>query len=445
MTVFQKMIRDFKAGNYQAVVDSAGHVLESAPTNDLAWRALGSAYFEMGESSRAITAMRKSIASNPLIPETYFNLGNFLKESDQPDLAYQHYCRSVALVPLFTEANNNLGNSLKELRRFDEAITRYEKAAVTNPSYIEAFWNIAVLNLLRGNFVDGWRQYEWRWRRKSLEVAAKENDHRRWDGRVSLAGKTLLIHSEQGLGDSLHFCRFVSRLPSEAGKVIVAVEEPLVRLFRTSFPTVTVHGKQDPTPEFDYHCPLMSLPHVLRLGADHCSILEPYLKVGRDTSGSPPYQSRTDGKMRIGLAWSGNQRLENDRNRSIPIEKLLKYLPEGHEYFSLQKDIRPTDIPPLRDSAIKDLSCHLNDFQDTAELCASMDLVIAADTSVAHLAGALFVPTWILLPYTPDWRWGTTGTNTLWYPTAKLYRQFEDRSWDTVLKTVSKDLTSIRS
>jgi hypothetical protein len=450
MTTSKTIIQDFKAGKYEIVIATASRMIEETPAHDLAWRALGAALLETGNTDAAITALRKSLIASPSAAETYFNLANALMKDNSCVHPLDMYRRAVQLSPLFTEANNNLGNALKDFHRFDESIAAYQKALTANPSYVEAFWNIAIIKLTQRKFSVGWRMYEWRWRKSHLEAEWIAGIHLAWDGTSSLEGKILLLDSEQGLGDSIQFFRFLTRLPVQAGNVIVRVEEPLIRLFRASLSiaplsSVSVVSKSDPLPRFDRHCALMSLPHLLKLTPDDLAIQAPYLKAADQPTRNTPIESNAKQIRRVGLVWSGNPRLANDRNRSISLSKLLPCLPQGPQYFAIQKEVRSSDVEVFRTSNLIDTSSQLQDFYDTARLCETMDLIISVDTSVAHLAGSLFVQTWLLLPFTADWRWGTNGTTTVWYPTITLYRQSEDRSWDPVIRSVMSDLSKVLS
>jgi len=444
MSIFERMVKEFEAGNYEVVIALAKDVLDKSPSHDMAWRAMGAALLELGDITKAVKAVSKSLVSAPQIPETHFNLANIvLKNSGDTGKALKGYLRAVRLAPNFTEANNNLGNIHKDSHRLDQALISYYKTVASNPAYIEGFWNISIVYLLQGRFREGWRMYEWRWRKSHLEPEWMLRQHSACSDLSTFRGKTLLVQSEQGLGDSLQFFRFVPLACRIASKVSLQVEQPLVRLFRTSLPTVSIIAKNEEVPAYDSHCALMSLPLALNIDQKDLAPPHPYLRTTNDVQGETNKKSKKGKIQRIGLVWSGNPQLQNDGNRSIPLIKLLSFLPFGPKYFSLQKDVRDSDIEALRSSTIVDCSLELEDLHDTAALCETMDLVISVDTSAAHLAGALFIPTWLLLPFSPDWRWGLTGITTVWYPTMTLYRQSENRRWDPVLSSVRADLTEL--
>jgi len=307
-----------------------------------------------------------------------------------------------------------------------------------------AHCNAAALRLLTGDFERGWAHYEWRWQKNSVIPMQRNFSQPAWNGRDPIAGKAILIHSEQGLGDSIQFCRYVPLMVARGAQVIFEVQKPLQALMASLDGAAQMVPKGSPLPAFDLHCPLVSLPLAFATRLETIPSTAGYLSA--PAQHVTTWQSRLEGKPRprIGLVWSGNPGHERDRERSIGLRALVPLLDSvGADvtFVSLQKDVRAEDAALLRDRAdILDYGDSLEDFSDTAALISQLDLVISVDTSVAHLAGALGKPVWILLTYFPDWRWLLRRDDSPWYPTARLFRQDESRTWDSAIARVRQAL-----
>ena len=331
---------------------------------------------------------------------------------------------------------------LKELKQLDAALTSYDIAIELKRDYAEAYWNKSLALLLQGEFIKGFNEYEWRWKNENIKKIAGERSFTQplWVGNESLANKTILLWSEQGLGDSIQFCRYAKLVKSLGAKVLLDVPKPLVALLDELEGVDLLIEKGKPLPNFDFQCPLMSLP--LAFKTDLNSIPNPTDYLKNIAEKVEVWSKRVGEKSnpRIGLVWSGSTGHKNDHNRSLTLTDVIKHLPPNFEYVSLQKEVREADKDVLSNSAIKHYGDQLVDFADTAALCDLMDIVISVDTSVAHLAGALGKTTWILLPYVPDWRWLLDRDDSPWYASAKLYRQGEDRQYAPVLERIANDL-----
>ena len=261
-------------------------------------------------------------------------------------------------------------------------------------------------------------------------------------GLESLQGKTILLHAEQGLGDTIQFCRYAKPAADLGARVILEVRDPLLPLLQNLAGVSEIIARGAHLPAFDFHCPLMSLPLAFRTRLDTIPSPEGYITPAPEKVASWQTILGDKVKPRIGLVWSGSPGHSHDRNRSISLANLLARLPKGFEYVSLQKDVRPGDLPALQGRAdIRQLGDQLADFSDTAGLCALMDIIISVDTSVAHLAGALGKPVWILLPFNPDWRWLLDRTDSPWYAAARLYRQDTPGNWQGVFEKIEADLS----
>ena len=300
-------------------------------------------------------------------------------------------------------------------------------------------WQSIIL-MLNGDFTNGLPLYELRWKTKELKMKSRNFSKPLWLGEESLTGKTILLHSEQGFGDTIQFCRYAKMVRNLGAKVILEVPLPLVDLLRSLDGVDELIPKDSELSDFDFHCPLLSLPLAFKTELSSIPNAPHYIysnqvkrKYWLNKLGAPS-------KKRIGIVWSGSLGHSNDRNRSLRLEEIKQYLPNGFEYISLQKEIREADQSTLINSGIGHFGPELQDFSDTAAICDLMDLVISVDTSVAHLAAALGKPTWILLPFNPDWRWLLDREDSPWYPTVRLFRQSSTQQWSSVLKRVAQNL-----
>ena len=264
-----------------------------------------------------------------------------------------------------------------------------------------------------------------------------------WLGQHSVQGKTILLHAEQGLGDTLQFCRYVSQVKALGARVVLEVQPALVGLLRGLEGADVCVAAGQPLPAFELHCPLLSLP--LAFGTELHTIPSPSSYLWADAARTQAWGLSVGSKQmpRVGLAWSGNPRHLNDHQRSLSLSDLVSCLPQGLEYVSLQKELRPGDAPLLLARGVRHFGELMGDFSDTAALCESVDLVLSVDTSVAHLAGALSKPCWVMLPQVPDWRWLLERDDSPWYGSVRLYRQGNDASWAPVLERVAADLSGL--
>jgi len=336
---------------------------------------------------------------------------------------------------------------LKALKRIDEAFESYNKAITLDQNHIDANWNLAILNLLTGRYEDGLKGYEWRWKNRGLEVFKEKRNFFQplWLGKQLLKDKTILIHAEQGFGDTIQFCRYVPIVAELGAKVIFEVQQSLRPLLMNLKGVGTVLSKGDTLPDFDYQIPLLSLPLALGTTINTIPSCSNYIEADNEKIKFWERKLGNKNKLRVGIVWSGSAVHSDDSNRSLRLSQILPYLPRMHHYISLQKDLSSIDRDSLKQAPfLTFLGDDLNDYSDTAALCELMDLVISVDTSIAHLSGALGKETWILLPYSPDWRWLLSRVDSPWYPSVKLYRQNQIRDWDDVLKKVYSDLHLIQ-
>lgn len=406
----------------------------------------GIALLALNRPEDALASHDRAIALNPDLAEAHTNRGNALLELNRPEDALASHDRAIALNPGYAEAYSNRGNTLRTLRRLDDAEKNHDKAIALNPNYIEAYWNKALVSLSRGDYLKGWQLYESRWANSRLQLRQRRFSQPLWTGKEPLAGKSILLHSEQGLGDTIQFSRYASLISALGARVLLEVEKPLVNLLRQLDGVDAVLMKGDDLPEFDFHCPIMSLPLAFRTELNTIPAPDSYLQAEPEKSAYWETMLGNRDRPRAGLVWNGSTANKDDLRRSIRLADMLKHLPDGFQYVSLQKEVRDTDLPALQSNReILHFGEDQHDFTDAAALCAHMDVIISVDTSVAHLSGAMGKPTWVLLSYCPDFRWLLDREDSPWYPTVRLYRQETIGDWESVLDRVGSDLSTLES
>jgi len=351
-------------------------------------------------------------------------------------------------------APSNRGNSLLDLGRMEEALQAHESAVKRDPSHPGALYNLALTRLRLGHWEQGWRDYEARWRFREVHRTPRVFERPRWRGEA-LDGRRVLLHAEQGLGDTIQFCRYATLVAARGGTAVLQVQEPAMRLMR-SLAAVRARlvetarlGPVVPEPEmeFDLECPLMSLPAVFGTTVETVPWPGAYLGAEPEATAAKWKQFPSEGRgLRIGLAWAGNPRYKSDIQRSMKLAPLMPLLETpGFTWISLQKGKAAEQLAGLPSGIrVLDGSSRDRDLAETAALVATLDLVITSDTCIAHLAGAIGKPVWILLPHLADWRWMQERETTPWYPTARLYRQRVPGDWQELMVRVVKHLSDFR-
>ena len=409
-----------------------------------AWYNRGNALRCLGDPGAAVDSYDQAVSVDPAYVQACVNRGLALHALGQPEAAIASFDKAISLDPASAEAYYNRGIVQKALADLDAALASFDQAIRLRPDDWNARWNKSLVLLLRGNLREGWEMYESRWKTDSFKAPRRHFDRPLWQGGESLEGKTILLHNDQGLGDALQFCRYAIVLHGLGARVVLEVSQPLVALLRTIDGVAEVIRAGEPLPDFDFHCPLSSLPLALRTDMDAVPVFPTYLH--GDASKVHAWSTRLGRttRTRVGLVVSGNPNHANDANRSVGFADMLRYLPEGPEYVLLQKDLRDADKVALASRPdVLDVSASLTDFSETAALCELMDVVISVDTSVAHLAAAMGKNTWILLPFVPDWRWLMARPDSIWYPSARLYRQASPGAWTDVFCRVGADLRAL--
>ena len=438
-------------GETGAALAAAERAVALAPGQTEAALALGNARLAAGDADAAIAAYEGAVAKRPDSAEALNNLGSALHRAGRLDEAEKAFTRAIALRPRHAGQFANLGLVMKDRGRFAEAAAAYERALAADPTHATARANRATLLLQQGNFEDGWAEYEWRWRAPGFTTNPRTFTAAAWDG-GDPAGRTLLLHAEQGLGSAIQFVRYAPVVAGRGARVIVECQPPLLRLFRRSLagadgPGIPVVARGEPLPPFDAHVPLMSLPHLCRTSLASVPASVPYLAA--EPAAVADWRGRLAkggaGALRVGLAWAGNPAHGNDRNRSLPPAATAALLAPllatpGALFVSLQVGGASGAAAALASAGLIDPTAELADFADTAALIAALDLVISVDTAVGHLAGALARPVWLLVPSIPEWRWLIDRDASPWYPTLRLFRQPAPGDWWTVIDRVAASL-----
>jgi tetratricopeptide (TPR) repeat protein len=407
---------------------------DHAPT--LQMRAL--ANHHLGRLDIALADIGRAYALTPDDADICNIMGVVLRRLGREQEALVFFDEALEHQPDFTPAHSNKAYALGRLRRFEEALAIYAALKERNPENAEPEWNAALLHLITGNFEAGWAGREARWSVPGLPLARYDFPQPMWLGEVPINGKTILIYQDEGLGDAIQFARYVPRVAALGARVLLFVDDSLVPLLsKLAEVAECIPRSVDRSVTFDTHCAISSLP--LAFGTRLETILSsvPYLPAP-EAARVRAWEERLGphDKLRVGLVWSGNPTHKDDHNRSLALRALFPLFDLDASFISLQKDARPDDRATLRERPdIVDLTAHLTDFVETAALVSCLDLVITVDTSMAHLAGALACPTWIMLPHTPDWRWLLDRDDSPWYPTVRLFRQAEAGNYsDAILR-----------
>nr|WP_041757959.1 tetratricopeptide repeat protein [Bradyrhizobium sp. ORS 278] len=382
---------------------------------------------------------QRAHALAPHDPDIANSYGCILQNLGRHDEAITVFEKAIAIRPQTADFHNHRGTSLAELHRFDEAFASFDRAIALRPDFADAHWNAALFRLLAGDFARGWAAREWGRQCRAVGFVERSFDVPMWLGDDPLEGRTILLHSDEGLGDTIQFARYATMVAARGARVVLEVDAVLQPLLSGVDGVAQCLARGvDAVPAIDIHCPLSSLPLAFATRLDTIPAAPAYLPRPPDARRAL-WQQRLGprDRLRVGLVWSGNPAHLNDHNRSMPLAMLAPLLDLDAQFVSLQKGIRPADQTVLAARGdILDLTADIRDFVDTAALIDDLDLVITVDTSVAHLAGAMGRPTWIMLPYTPDYRWLLDRDDSPWYPSLRLFRQDARRDYGDVVARV---------
>ena len=425
-------------GRPEEALAACDRALALMPGHPEAHNNRGSILQSLARFDEALASHDRAIAARPNSPSAFNNRGKALRDLGRLDEAAASYAHAIALRPDYAEAHYNLAVVLEESGGFADALASYDRAIALKPDYASAQWNKSLLKLLTGDYEEGWPLYEWRWKRSGGE-RRRSFDQPLWLGEPLAPGTTVLIHAEQGLGDTLQLCRYAPLVEALGARVVLELPSAVATVIATLPGHCTIVARGAPLPAFDRQCPIMSLPLACRTTVASIPAAVPYLFA--DAAKREAWRRRLGQRTRPRIGVAGSAAHGNDRNRSIPPRMLEPLLRLPLDFHVLQKDLRPGDADSLgRFESVHWHSQNLGDFSDTAALIQEMDLVISVDTSVAHLAGALGRPVWILLPFKPDWRWMLGRSDSPWYPTAVLHRQSAVGDWSDVISEVAERL-----
>jgi len=412
------------------------------PDFALAHHNLGNVLERLRQWPEAEKSYRRAIELAPELAEAYNNLGVLLQQQGRWEEAVECYSQALRLRPDMAEAHNGLGVALQWGNRDAEALICYEKALALRPEFPEAHYNRATLWLRQGNFEQGWPEYEWR--RRLSDVPWRRFPQPLWDG-APLAGRTILLHAEMGLGDTVQFARYVPLVAERGGRVVLECQPRLVPLMESLGGVAEVVPAGAPLPKFDIRLPLLSLPRVFGTTVASIPSQVPYLgapaeriRFWRERIGAAP-------GLRVGLAWAGNPDSKTARKRFMPVANLAPLARSPSlRLFSLQRGPQAEELNSLPPGLkVTPLEEETDAITDTAAIILNLDLVISVDTMVAHLAGALGKPVWVLLAYSPEWRWMLGRRDSPWYPTARLFRQARLGDWNDVMARVVEALRDV--
>jgi hypothetical protein len=406
----------------------------------------GSALATLNRSEQALADFDAALALMPGHPAALYNRGNALSDLGRYDEALAAFDRALTAAPNHVQAWNNRGRALQALNRHDDAINNFDKAIALQKDYADAHFNRALSLLTLGDLGSGFAQYEWRWKRSGMSDTRRGYGKPLWLGEYPLARKTILLHAEQGLGDTIQFARYAPLLARASARVVLEVQPELKTLLAGLEGIAACHARGETLPAYDVHCPLGSLPLALKTEPGNIPVDIPYLRA--DEASLAKWRARIaalPGK-RVALAWAGNASHANDRNRSIDLKLLEPLLAQGGvsggvSFLSIQRELRGNDAELLaRHGNVRELGHELADMADTAAVAALADLTISVDTSVVHLAGSLGRPVWVMLPFAPDWRWTLNGESSPWYPQARLFRQSAHGDWSSAIAMLRAEL-----
>lgn len=415
---------------------------------------LADAYYLARQNAHALPEYLRAAAMRPNEAVAWSNAGALFREAGRPELALDALHRALTADPTHASALCNSALAFHDLGEFGAARDSVNLAIQSRPDYPEAIWNRAILDLLHGDFANGWAGHEFRTVQLAKMGAVRSYPQPRWNGE-RFDGKRLLLWPEQGLGDQLQFARFIPRVKALGGTVVLVCSAPLLPLFRESCSQADeIVALGDSFEPVDLQLPIMSVPHVLKLGANVDAQAVPYIRARGDVrqridDALPEPSLSSHRKLRVGIAWAGQPKHQNDHNRSLKLETLRPLLNvPGIEWYSVQKgDGAEAQLEPFNELSssqqqptITPLGPLFSNFEDTAHALSRLDVVITVDTSVAHLAGAMNIPVWMLIPFVPDWRWQVNRTDSPWYPSARLFRQGKAGDWSSVTDAVARGL-----
>lgn len=438
----------YKQKKYQEAIDIFKIALKIDPTYYELFSNIGACYNKLKKYDEAIESLNIAIEKQPSSAGAYTNLGNVYNKIYDYKQAAKLHEKSIELEPKGSNAYSNVGTSYKYLGQVKKSIDSYKKAIELDPNFVNAHFDLSTMYLAKGDYKNGWDEYEWRFKKEEMIPHIIKNkdifSKPMFTGKEDLKEKTILLHSEQGFGDSIQFIRFLPEFKKKFPcKIAVKCRDELKELFKCIDEIDVLTHRNEPTPKFDYHLPIMSIPKLLEMKTNQdLPKQNPYLFAQKDKE----FQIESKkGHLNIGICWSASVTGESYDGKVFDLKYFEPLINSDKiTIYTLQVGPENEDIKKFGfEDHIVDLTDKLTDFSKTASLMKELDLVISSDTSVAHLAGALAVPVWIPLQKIPDWRWQNKGETSPWYPSAKLFRQKTARQWESVFQSIYAKIFSI--
>lgn len=461
-------------GRYQEAIASFDRALVCDPQSIDCLLNRARAYAKAGDCSRAISSYTSSLQSNSQCAEAYYERGKLLLHKGQIAASQFDFDTALKIRPIYFDALLFLCEALRRLHRYEEALQRcntaidleansakahnlkgailanmghfddamnsFNRAISIAPHYAESIWNKSHIELRNGDWTTGWKNYEARLIIQYLVKEESPANGKRWNGEAGLRGQTILLRAEQGFGDTIQFCRFC-QIVSACGATVILSAPNILHSLLLSVKGIRKLIEEHASTSSDYYCPLMSLPNALGIELSTLPNSTPYMRASDESI--KKWSSRLSLPTKfpvVGIAWSGRAAHPKDQERSIALTQLAPIFRSSLQWISLQKEVSPSDLHHMETFGIIHVEESLSDFSDLAALMSNVDLVVCVDTAVAHLAGALGVPVWILLPHVADWRWLQGREDSPWYPTARLFRQSSRGDWHFVVEAVSAAL-----
>lgn len=405
----------------------------------------GAALHDLGDYEEAIASYRLALESAPEIGEVHNNLGNSLMALGCFAEAADSFLRASELMPTSPVPRTARATALQAMGNIAGAEADCRMAVAIDPFFAAAHWNLALNLLLQGQYDEGWREYEWRWKKPDFTSPVRHFDVSLWDG-SPLNGRTILLHAEQGFGDAIQFVRYAPLVAQRGGSVVIECHPQLVSLFQGMEGVASVAAFGEELPAYYFQAPFLSLPRIFGTTLENIPSC-PYLSITPERREKWQKQTLNYPGPRVGIVWAGNSIHRNDTFRSLPLEALSSLANLADiQFFSLQMGDakRQLYLSPLA-KIVVDLTNQIHDFADTAALIEQLDLVITIDSAVAHLAGSLGKPVWLMLAFAPDWRWLLERSDSPWYPTMRIFRQGIQRDWRVVVKKIENALIEFHS
>jgi tetratricopeptide (TPR) repeat protein len=431
-------LAEHRLGNHEAAIVLLQRAIKANPGGAAHWNDLGNVYCARGSLKDAEHAYQSAVICDPQCAEAFNNLGVMAGDRENFEEARAYYEQALRLRPAYADAVYNIGIALAALGKYQKALRRYEHAMVLRPEHKSTRFNIALTRLLLGDYAGAWKEWESRWHSPQLASSVRNFSQPQWKGE-SIADKRILLYAEQGIGDTLQFLRYLPMVKARGASIVLEVQKPLVPLLERQsmrIDAMYIVARGEGLPPFDVYCPLMSLPAIFGTTLANIPQAAGYFPA----LGHSSREEKTG--LRVGLVWAGSPTHKRDRARSIALAKLKPLFDvPGVQWFSLQKGAAAEQLVEFPERvAIHDLAAGFKDYADTATAIAGLDLVITVDTSVAHLAGTMGKPVWILLHEQPDWRWLLKRRDSPWYTSARLFRQASGGDWSSVIAAVVREL-----